>query len=126
MKKQNGLGVLSGMLTLVVVVLVGLSLLRLAPAYVDNYAVGQALKNAAENVKVTQGDSDPMIIENYKTSLFKQFRIDSVTTATPDDLKVVREDGQVKVKLNYDVQLHMIANIDALIHFNDEAQVKMQ
>jgi hypothetical protein len=126
MKKQNGLGLLSAMILIVALALVSVSVLRLAPAYKDNYFVGQALEKASETIKGSPADSDQVILEHYKTELYKQFRTDSVGAVSPDNLKVVREEGQVKVKLDYDVQIHLIANIDAVIHFKNEAQVKVQ
>lgn len=119
MKKQSGatlIGILfwGGILAFMVFCLV-----KVVPVYFEHQEVKHALINLKE-VPELKSMSKPRIQDR----LLRTFQINSISNVSHEALEVEKEHGKVKLKLNYEVKVHLLSNVNALLEFHEEVVVE--
>lgn len=111
--KQRGF-TLSGMVTgMVVLALLALVAAKLAPAYLDYFAIKKILSAMQVN-----GELKTLGSKELRISYAKRASIDNVKSITPEDLQISKaQDGSAIVSAEYSVKTPLVANVSLLIDF---------
>lgn len=119
-KRQAGLGIL-GWLILILVVGGGITVgLKLIPLYIDNHIMTKDMEAMAAKPG-TQSWSDSGIRRNLK----RRFSIDNIENFDlKKNITVQRSAEHVYVTMAYQVRQPLIGNVDLLVSFHKQVQLK--
>jgi len=96
-------------------VMIGLSLF---PPYMEHMSVKRALTDLAKTDIKAQS---PRKIEDL---LLRRFQVNNVKNVKAKDLDIDKRDGKMYLSLAYEVRVHLISNIDAVLSFDDSVVVE--
>lgn len=117
--RQRGMTTIGMALVLAVAVFISTITIKLIPVYLEHFNVATALKGLAADPQV-----GGMTNREIHDGLSNRFSINDISDVDPKDVQVTRDEGHVKsMSLDYEVRVHMFWNIDAVVHFNEEAEV---
>jgi len=103
--------------TMLMVGLIGLALtmaLKIAPAYMTNNIIANAINGIIAN-----NDIKTMAITEIRNDLMRTVRTNRIEGFDPGDVTVVRENNLEYIDINYERRVHLMYNIDAVVVFND-------
>jgi Domain of unknown function (DUF4845) len=114
LRQQHGLTPL-GLITILALVAFGVYLiLRLAPVYIENYAVTSSLRSLKQDLEIRE-KSPEQIYEALK----RRFEINDVKNVKKDNVKIARSGAIVTVDVKYNVVVPLVGNISLLIAFDN-------
>ena len=90
------------------------------PVYYDQFTVSSQVKGLNDVDGISQM-SEGQILDR----LMKRFQIDNVTSVKEEDIEVSKNGDQVKVIVNYEVRKGFIGNIDLVLFFDNEYDIKL-
>lgn len=112
LQKQKGIS-LSGLLVWsVILILIAISGLRIAPAYIE-YSTIQ--KNLTAIVKDT--NSQNMDLNQIRLSFNRRAQIDHIRSINGQDIKINKENGRIVLSAEYTTKIPLIANLSLNIDF---------
>ncbi|MEH6577617.1 MAG: DUF4845 domain-containing protein [Amphritea sp.] len=117
-KTQVGASFFSTMIVLIVAGIFFTVGFKLYPAYWDHYLLKSVVTELAE-----RPDEASLPAAEVKMLLNKRFRINQVRLPNKNALTIERDEGIITITLNYDVQVPMFSNVDALIKFDEQFEV---
>ncbi|MFI3157230.1 MAG: DUF4845 domain-containing protein [Methylococcaceae bacterium] len=117
-KRQQGLTLISLVLLLGLIGFFVLLTLKIVPIYLDHGKVKSALAALKESPDI-QMKSEAEIRE----SLTKRFNINYVYDVTPDEIKIVKHGEYLKVDIEYETVVKLVANLSVLAEFHDSFEV---
>lgn len=117
-KHQQGLTLISLVFILGLIGFFVLLTLKVVPIYLDHGKVKNALA-AIKEMPDLQTKSEYEI----RDSLNKRFNINYVYDVTQDDIKVLRHGDYVKVDIEYETVVKLVANLSILAEFHDSFEV---
>ena len=88
---------------------------RLAPAYLDDRYIQQALRSLGDGVDNPNEMSD----RDIRKKIDAFFAVNNVRTKSAKDLEIIREDDRTLVYMDYEVRVPLIYNIDVVMSFNN-------
>ena len=103
--------------TMLLVGMLGLVLtmaLKIAPAYMTNNVIANAINGIIAN-----NDIKTMAIGEIRNDLMRTVRTNRIEGFDPADVKVVREGNLEYIDIQYERRVHLMYNIDAVVTFND-------
>ena len=120
-QNQRGLTLISIIFLLALIGSFTMLVLKIAPLYMDNHNVVNALKAERQSPDLLTKTKDQV-----RASIGKRFELNYVTHVNTQDLNIVGIPGYVKVSLEYERVAHIIGNLSVLVEFNEgfEAGVK--
>lgn len=101
--------------TVVIVAMFGIFLtvaLKLAPAYMDNNVIVNAMEGVAANSSLKE-----MSVTEIREGLYKTLNVNNVTL-DGDAIKVVREGSREYVEISYERRIPLFYNVAALVSFS--------
>ncbi len=127
MQKTNfsGMGRQSGASALTMMIMVlffgGLLtlLLKVGPAYLDDITIQEAL----ESLEGTEGLSD-MGPAQVRTLINKRLSVNNVRGFDAKNITVEKDGGLVTIKVDYEVRNNLFRNVDTVVHFKHEYEMK--
>jgi hypothetical protein len=115
---QRGLSFISLTLVLGLIAFFTLLVLKIAPIYINNSKVVNALVAVEKSTDIaTQSKAE---IQN---SLSKRFNMNYVEYVTNDDITIVAQYGYVKVAIDYERVVPIAGNLSVLVQFHEGFQV---
>lgn len=121
MNRQRGA---SGLPTLVMVLFFGsllTLLLKLGPAYMDDYTIQGAL----EGLQDIKGLSD-MGPAEVRSHINKRLNLNNVRSLSANSITVDKDGKRVLIMVDYEVRSTVISNIDAVMHFKHAYDMSSQ
>ncbi|MXS81606.1 DUF4845 domain-containing protein [Nitrosomonas oligotropha] len=116
-QKQRGIS-LSGLLVwAVIIILVSISGLKVAPAYIEFSSIKRNLASIVKGID-TQTTSPSQI----KILFDKRAQIDSIKSINGQDIKINKENGRIVLSANYVVQIPLVSNISLQIDFQASSE----
>jgi hypothetical protein len=112
-RQQSGLSMLGLLLWGIVIVFVALVAMKLIPAYTEFITIKKILTDIGSETGI-KGMSNADIRERFA----KRAMIDNITTVSPADLKISRENDRTVVSVAYTFQTPLVANISLLVDFS--------
>ena len=121
MNRQRGA---SGLVMLVMVLFFGsllTLLLKLGPAYMDDYTIQEAL----EGLNDTKGLSE-MGPADVRLHINKRLSVNNVRNLSSENITVDKDGDRVLIVVDYEVRSPVMSNIDAVMHFKHAYDMSSQ
>ena len=117
--RQRGMTLFSFLIVFIVLGFFILTALKVIPVYLDHIKV----KSSLDGVKTEIGIS-PKSPEEIKRMLEKRWEVNSIDEiSTSENVTIEKRGGAVTIKVAYEVEKPLIANMSILIKFNDAITV---
>lgn len=113
---QNGISKLGWLVILGMAAFVLLCAFRIIPAYVDNRYIQSALEALEDDASTIKDMSDREI----RKKIGNFYMVNNVRNHAAKDAEIERYEDGVLVRIDYEVQIPLIYNIDVLITFENE------
>jgi len=88
--------------------------LRLAPAYLEYRSVRSVLASVAADASLRDAP-----VRETTRRIDSLFNTNQIKALRPSDVKVTRDRGTLQIDGRYEVRTHLIANVDAVVRFED-------
>lgn len=119
-RTQRGATPVMMLIWLLIFVSVATLAIKLIPIYLDDFAVEASLEGLKRDSALPEKDDKQIV-----GSLDNFFRVNSVYSFNKDNIVIEREDdSHVKVILDYEVRTKIVYNIDAVLSFKHELEVR--
>lgn len=115
--RQRGM---TGIGWLIVIALIGffvLLTLRIVPSYMEYYKVVSTLESLQDEGPFSSPQEIRKLLE-------RRFDISYVESITPRDVKIISAGTYWRVTARYDSRKHIVANVDVVMDFEKQVQVK--
>lgn len=117
---QKGMTAIAMALILVMIAFFAMIVLRLFPIYMEHFSVASHLKTLSTESGVAAKTNKEII-----STLTKRFQIDDVKNVNDEHIFIDREkNGRVTVSVDYEVRTPALANVEMVVHFEDEVELK--
>lgn len=115
LQKQKGMTAIGWLIVLGIIAFAVLTVLRLLPMFMEYSKVTSVMESLA---------NEPGLANKTKSEIVnlidKRFDINAVTTVTARQAVITKEDGLVKIKMEYERRENFIGNIDVVGKFSKE------
>lgn len=113
--QQKGMTLISFLLMMTVGGFVALFAVRVAPIYFDHYLIRTTVESLEKDP-----DLQTKTKEEILTLLQNRWDINNIDTVRAKDVKISREEGNIGLRLKYEVSKNVFGNLDVLVHFDDQ------
>jgi len=117
---QRGITFIGWLILLIPIAIVGYAGIRLIPVYINSMNVSKALSLVASEAKSGSATS-PVLL---RTSIEKNFDVQSIEHPTPKDLDVHREGDHLVILADYEDVVPMFGNVSLLVQFHKRVEVQ--
>jgi len=114
--RQTGLTLIGLLVILGFVALMAMVVLKLVPVYLEAFAVEKAVESV-------QAEASARTPQEIKDTLVNRFDINNIETVTHKDIKIERNREKYIVRVDYEVRVPLLYNIDMLLTFKNLAEV---
>ena len=111
-KQTRGMTLIGFILVLVLVLFAAYLGIKLVPIYLNHYSVVSEMRAIA-----SEPGSANLPPQTVRRNLMTRMEVSYVKHVGPEDIRVERGDG-TRLVVSYEVQEHLIGNIDAVIRFH--------
>lgn len=124
MQKQKGMTLIGMLMTVAILVIVGITIMRIVPVYMQHYSIVNSIKSL-NSTPIASLSGDPISdIAVLKRSLNKRLDINGIEDLRDDQI-LMSPDGEHKFKarLKYQVVRSLVYNMYLLFSFDETFQV---
>ncbi|MGY6213916.1 DUF4845 domain-containing protein [Methylolobus aquaticus] len=118
---QGGMTLISFLLLLGFLGLCAVVLVRVAPIYFEHYMIRSTLQSL---------ESDRDLGNKSREEIFdllrRRWEINNVEDVTTGNVKLERDDKNLKLRLQYDVVRHVLGNLDVVARFDDVVVIELK
>lgn len=112
-KSQSGLSLIGVMFVgamLGAIVLLGL---KLVPVLTEYHGIKRSIAAVA-------GEADPQnaSVPQLRNAFSKRATVDDITSISPADLDITKEDGRIVISVDYSRKVHLFSNVSLVIDFS--------
>ena len=118
-QRQQGITAIGMLLMLIVGGFLALLVLKLGPIYLENYKVKTVLANVE-----SQRDLAALPTAKIRDAVSQRLYINEVRRLSDKDIKIKRLGQVIEVKIDYEVREKILANVEALVTFQEKAELK--
>lgn len=118
MNRQQGWTLWTLLLTLAVIVFFSLLLMKLWPHYLDNFKIQSALETVSNDAKIGSMTKN-QIVKELDNILYIDFGDEIVDLNSA--LTLDKSRSSMALMIDYEVVVHLVWNISALLEFNNRA-----
>lgn len=112
-QKQKGIS-LSGLLVwAVILILVVISGLKIAPAYIEFASIQKNLSAIVKDINVKSVD-----LNQVRILFSKRAQIDNIKSINAQDIKINKESGRIVLSASYTVRIPLVSNLSLTIDFD--------
>jgi len=115
-KTQQGMTFLGIMVIISVAIFLGLLVLRLLPVYSDDFVVSKSLD-------ILRGNGEDTTREENMKKFGRQLDMNNITRIKPNELTLEPRGSGFLVKLDYEVRVPIIYNVDAVVKFSHQREI---
>jgi hypothetical protein len=110
--------VFGGFILFLIVAAVALILLRVTPAYIENYTIKRILGDLVEESGMAHLES-----HEVRQSVVNRLKVSGIHNTKDKKITVKKAGGVTRVKVEYVVQEPIVGNVDVLISFSDSVEL---
>lgn len=111
-RRQKGIGLVSLLMWSVVLVLIVITGLRIAPAYIEYSAIKKNLSAIAKDTGLQNTN-----LNQIRLAFSRRAQIDDIKSISGQDIKINREAGRVILSAGYTVKIPLFSNVSLSIDF---------
>jgi cell division protein FtsL len=112
-RQQRGLSMVGLLFWGIAIFFVALVAMKLIPAYTEFYEIKKILADIGYEMRA-RNMNNADIRDRYA----RRAMIDNISTVTPGDLKISRENGKTVVSVDYSFQTPLVGNVSLLVDFS--------
>lgn len=122
-KSQQGLAGVTWIFIIAIAVIMFWLIIKIAPVYIENYSVIDALNSLNEQAAIHRDDwqTDPQA--SVTSALQKRFMINNITRANMSNVTVEHVADGLQVRVQYDVKVPLLSNVSLDFSFDDSTVV---
>ncbi|WP_163835045.1 DUF4845 domain-containing protein [Spartinivicinus ruber] len=120
-KSQLGLTAFGWFLALCVGGFIVVTVMKLAPIYIDNYAVQKVFNSLDERPGIAK--ASPRKVRDY---ISKGFTTNMIRDFNAKDVVIKKESGFLSATLKYEKREHLVKNIDIVLTFENSWKIKAE
>ncbi|PIE43244.1 MAG: hypothetical protein CSA50_06055 [Gammaproteobacteria bacterium] len=94
--------------------------IKVVPMFIDNATVNSVVQGLEEDPKVKS-----MVDEEIRSKIVKMLTLNNIRYLKPEQIVIIREDGLLKVQLDYESRENVFKNLDAVASFENHFQTKL-
>ncbi|WP_255251794.1 DUF4845 domain-containing protein [Nitrosomonas ureae] len=110
--KQKGIGLVSLLMWSVVLVLIVITSLRIAPAYIEYSAIKKNLSAIAKDTSLQNTN-----LNQIRLAFSRRAQIDDIKSISGQDIKISRENGRAILSVGYTEKIPLFSNVSLSIDF---------
>ncbi len=114
-KYQRGMSSLGWLSVLAIGGFIMLCVFRLTPAYMEDRYIQEALRSLADE----NGEIQDMTNGEIRKKLSSFYMVNNIRSQSAKDIKIERKRDQILVKMEYEVRVPIMANVSAVMSFNN-------
>ena len=118
LQKQQGMTGLGWLMVLFLLGFFTLLLFKLAPSYLENYSVKSVLNSLEDEPLIT---TKP--VREVQKMIMARLNTNGVRSLKSEAIKIEQSPGLLKVSITYDVQKHLLGNVDVLLRFDNKVEL---
>ena len=119
--RQQGLTFIGYLIILSIIGFFVLIALKLTPVYLEYFRV----KRQVESLVDESGLKEKAAVQ-VRDLLNRRFGVDDIENIPPDQIKIEKREGDMKIQITWARQVHMMGNVDALVSFDIKQDVRLQ
>lgn len=119
LNKQQGVTMPTVALMFALLAFFVLIAVTLFPIYMEHFNVSSHIKRVGHDSNMAE-----MSKEELRKTLLKRFGIDDVKNVNREDISITDINGGYRVEVDYEVRKHFMSNIDLVVSFHDEQEIK--
>lgn len=120
MRKQKGMTMISFLLVAVVAGFLGLTVIKIAPTYMEYRSIKQAMDAAVSQA----GGSNDATIKEVRESLGKRLSMNYVSSVKTSDIKLAKSERGFTASVDYQAERPYFANVFLVVKFQYETETK--
>ena len=113
MKNQQGLSFGTFLTTVIVIVLIAISVMKVIPAYLQNKTIKTTFDEIAH-----RPDIKSIPLTDIKTDFMKRAMVSEITAIKLDDVEITKDETGVTLSASYPVKIPLFGNASLLLEFN--------
>jgi hypothetical protein len=117
MSRQRGLGFAGVLALLIGIVFVAILGMKLAPAYLEYFAIKKAVTGMIES-----GELRNATVADVRKAFDRRAVIDDITSIQGSDLEVTKEGSDIVVGFAYEKRIPIVNNVSVLIDFKGSSK----
>mgnify|MGYP002713029032 CR=1 FL=1 len=119
-KSQRGMTAIGILLVLSLIAFFTLLALRLTPPYLENFSVSSSLKSLQQEPGIRQKSS-----MEIRKLLNRRLQINDVTHVQKEHVTIGKDKktGLMTVRVEYEVRVPVLLNVDAVVRFSDSVEM---
>ena len=118
LNRQRGMTFLGWLIVMALIGFFAMLIMKLGPIYMENYTVKMALESM---------ENEPGLADKTPSAVRRMFQarmdMNYVTRLTQDSIKIRRESGVTYLEVNYEVREPLVGNLDAIVTFEEVAEL---
>lgn len=115
---MQGVTVLNLLIAAIIIVFAVTIAIRLVPPYLNSFAVRDAIKEMALDPNLPTYTKAKM-----KDMFTRKLQVNYITNVAPETLVLTKKDNSSYLTMKYEVRVHLIGNMDAVLMFDEEEKV---
>ena len=119
MKHQKGMSFIQILFFACILIFVGTLGFTLAPPYLEHLTIKKSLQDLAK-----QPDIKTQSTGKIRDLLLRRFQVNNIKNVKATDLDVDKRDGKIYLSMDYEVRVHVMFNVDAVVKFNEVVLVE--
>ena len=112
-QKQKGISLSSLLVWAVILILVAISGLKIAPAYIEFASIQKNLSAIVKDINSQSAD-----LNQIRVLFSKRAQIDNVKSINAQDIKINKESGRIVLSASYTVRIPLVSNLSLTIDFD--------
>ncbi|MET0052396.1 MAG: DUF4845 domain-containing protein [Candidatus Thiodiazotropha sp.] len=117
-KRQQGLTLISWVVILIVAGFLTLVGIKVAPVYIENYAV----KSILESLK-TEPFAARKSVRELKNTILNRLDINNIRTLDGDSITIKRDKSKTTIRIAYEERRHIIYNAAIVMTFDESVEL---
>lgn len=119
MKHQKGMSLIQILFIGGVFILIGTLGFTLSPPYLEHLTIKKSMQDLAK-----QSDIKTLSTATIRDLLLRRFQVNNIRNVKATDLDVDKRDGKMYLSMDYEVRVHVMFNVDAVVKFDEVVLVE--
>ncbi|MEQ6885868.1 DUF4845 domain-containing protein [Salicola sp. Rm-C-2C1-2] len=120
-RHQKGFSMLAMMLFILVGIFLLTVVLRVVPAYINDFTLSRIIGSLDESRSYRDADN----VRDVRELLRKRIQMENIEALDADDIEMEPEGDRLRLALSYEVRSPFMGNIDTVIQFDHEYELRM-
>lgn len=124
--KQQGVGLILWLFVVVVIATTAALTIKLAPIYAENYMLKRILDSVREEAESIKSEGNGDFTRATRDFILQRLQVNRIHYVTNNNIAINNAVTNLNVRILYEVRVPIMANIDAILHFDNSVQVPIQ